>query len=240
MLPDPFEMDDAAYLLGALSAPERARYEQHLQTCDTCRRSLTELAGLPGVLRRLPVDVVLSMDAPETAEPDDEASAPASLLPKLLDRVQHEERRRRRVTALRWASGITAGAAAVVVATLAIAGPGGDPAPATRPPTAELELERLVETPLSGNVSVREVAWGTKIQVECDYPAPGGTDPYEDEPEYSLVVHDVDGDSEQVATWNAVAGKELTIDAATAVRWDNIAWMEIRSQDGTAVLGTSR
>ncbi|MGH3712979.1 MAG: anti-sigma factor family protein, partial [Micromonosporaceae bacterium] len=46
--------DDAAYVLGALSPAERDAYEQHLRTCPECRREVTALAGLPGLLRRLP------------------------------------------------------------------------------------------------------------------------------------------------------------------------------------------
>jgi hypothetical protein len=89
---------------------------------------------------------------------------------------------------------------------------------------------------MSANISLREVAWGTKIQVECAYPDEGAGDPYAEQGGYSLVVHGTDGESEQVATWNGVPGKELTIDAATAVRGDDIAALEIRAQDGTTIL----
>ncbi len=46
---------DAAYVLGSLSATDRALFEAHLEGCDACMRSLAELSGLPGVLRMLPV-----------------------------------------------------------------------------------------------------------------------------------------------------------------------------------------
>jgi hypothetical protein len=242
---DPFEMDDAAYLLGALSPQERARYEQHLQTCEACSRSLTELAGLPGVLRRLPVEVVESMDADdaelEDADLDRADAPPASMLAGLLERAEQEERGHRRVRVLRWATAVTAAAAAVVVGTLAVVGPrDGGEAPVTEPPPdATLELEPQGDTELTGNVSLREVAWGTKIQVECFQPAAPGTDPSAEEPQYSLVVLEADGDTQQVATWNAVPGKELTMDAATAVRRGEITAMEVRSQDGTVVLRTA-
>ena len=39
-----------------------------------------------------------------------------------------------------------------------------------------------------------------------------------------------------MATWNAVAGRDLTIDAATAVREGDIASFEVRSLDGTTIL----
>ena len=233
--PDPFEMDDAAYLLGALSATERARYEQHLQTCDACRRSLTELAGLPGVLRRLPVEVVQSMDDREEQDPEEWTVAPPSVLDDVLERARREDRRARQVRVVRWASALTTAAAAVVVGILAFALP--DPTtPAAPPPSAQLDFEPVGDTPLTANVNLRDVAWGTKIELECAYP---GGDWADEDVMYSLVVHDADGDSEQVATWNAVAGRELTIDAATAVRGDDIASMEIRAEDGTLLLRTA-
>ena len=238
-------MDDAAYVLGALGAHERTRYEQHLQSCDACRRSVSELAGLPGVLRRLPLEAVRSMDEPERDEAGrgtgDDDAAPPSVLSGLLDRVEREERDRRRVRVLRWAGALTTAAAAVVIGVLAATEPweAEEPVVAAPPPGAELELEPVTDTDLSASVSLSDVAWGTRIALECDYPAPPGTDPYSAAPEYSLVVHDASGDSQQVATWNAVAGKELTIDAATAVRSPDIAWMEIRAQDGTPVLRTA-
>ena len=34
---DPFEYDDAAYVLGALSPEEHAAFEEHLLTCAECR-----------------------------------------------------------------------------------------------------------------------------------------------------------------------------------------------------------
>ncbi|GAA2721501.1 anti-sigma factor family protein [Cellulomonas aerilata] len=245
---DPFEMDDAAYLLGALSPLERSQYEQHLQGCAACARSVAELAGLPGMLRRLPVEVVESLDAPDGALVDLEAPAPPSLLAGALHRVELEERRERRLRTARWFTTVAVGAAAVTVGFIAVLDD-DDPVPpaAQTPPTAaqtpqpteELEFVRAVETALSANASLREVAWGTKIQLECAYPPDSG-DGSAGDAEYSLVVRDTDGQEQQVATWNAVAGKELTIDAATAVRGDDIASLEVLAEDGTILLRTAR
>ena len=57
---------DAAYVLGGLSADERAQFERHLCGCDTCTASVADLAGLPAVLRLLPVDqaVAIAEEAP--------------------------------------------------------------------------------------------------------------------------------------------------------------------------------
>jgi len=57
---------DAAYVLGGLSADERAQFERHLCGCDTCTASVADLAGLPAVLRLLPADqaVAIAEEAP--------------------------------------------------------------------------------------------------------------------------------------------------------------------------------
>jgi Putative zinc-finger len=249
---DPFEMDDAAYLLGALSPVERSQYEQHLQGCAACARSVAELAGLPGMLRRLPLDVVESMDAAPGAAASPDEPVPSSLLAGALHRVELEERRERRLRTARWFTTAALGAAAVTVGFIAVLDPGDQAPPAahvstptptpsaTQPaqPTTELPLEAAGDTSLSANVSLRSVAWGTKIQLLCAYPEEA-VDPSADDTGYALVVNDTDGQSQQVATWNGLLGKEFTIDAATAVRADDIASLEVRSQDGTTLLSTA-
>ena len=54
----PLAHSDAAYVLGALSPAERLEYERHLPTCASCRRSVAQLAGMPGLLARVPVESV--------------------------------------------------------------------------------------------------------------------------------------------------------------------------------------
>ena len=44
--PDPFEHEDAAYVLGALSRADRTAYEAHLRTCPRCTAAVAELAAL--------------------------------------------------------------------------------------------------------------------------------------------------------------------------------------------------
>ncbi|OUE24260.1 anti-sigma factor family protein [Clavibacter michiganensis] len=70
---------DAAYVLGSLSATDRALFEAHLQGCDACMRSLAELSGLPGVLRMLPVEDALALlDEPDPAADARGAAAPSA------------------------------------------------------------------------------------------------------------------------------------------------------------------
>ncbi|WP_317230531.1 zf-HC2 domain-containing protein, partial [Clavibacter sp. MX14-G9D] len=69
---------DAAYVLGSLSATDRALFEAHLEGCDACMRSLAELSGLPGVLRMLPVEDALAL----MDEPDAPAATPTAPEPQ--------------------------------------------------------------------------------------------------------------------------------------------------------------
>jgi hypothetical protein len=48
-----WKYEAAVYVLGALTARERYRFERHLRGCPTCRDELVWLAGMPGLLRRL-------------------------------------------------------------------------------------------------------------------------------------------------------------------------------------------
>ncbi|AGW41602.1 oligopeptidase B [Leifsonia xyli subsp. cynodontis DSM 46306] len=45
---------DAAYVLGALAPAERRAFEEHLSRCLPCAAAVAELAGMPGLLARLP------------------------------------------------------------------------------------------------------------------------------------------------------------------------------------------
>ena len=43
------------YVLGAIDPAERSKVDAHLSTCPACREELAGLAGLPALLRRVPV-----------------------------------------------------------------------------------------------------------------------------------------------------------------------------------------
>ncbi len=44
------------YVLGAIAAGDRSAVGAHLACCADCRDELAELAGLPGLLSRVPAD----------------------------------------------------------------------------------------------------------------------------------------------------------------------------------------
>ncbi len=97
------------YVLGAIDPAERATVDTHLATCPECREELAGLAGLPALLRRIPVG-----EAQQLAD-DDLAELPAAEVPSdemlrsLLDRTARARQARR------W-RGLAAAAAVVVAA----------------------------------------------------------------------------------------------------------------------------
>ena len=43
------------YVLGAIDPAERAQVDEHLSSCQECREELASLAGLPAMLRKVPI-----------------------------------------------------------------------------------------------------------------------------------------------------------------------------------------
>ena len=208
---DPFAHDDAAYVLGALSPAQRRAFEEHLETCDACARSVRDLAGLPGLLAGLPADVY--------AAPADVPPVPDTMLPTLLARVNQERRR------TRWLAWAGAAAAAVVLAvaltvTLMTRGPASAPE-VQAPPTQT--MQQVGQDQLTATVALQQVAWGTKMHLACRYAGtwvqPGAS--------YALRVHTKDGQVQQVATWKALPDRTMQLDASTSVDPVDIASLDV-------------
>jgi putative zinc finger protein len=234
--PCPFALDDAAYVLGALPPDERLAFERHLAGCPECERSVRRIAGLPGLLARVPVDDLESVSA---AEP-----LPDTLLPALLDHARRTERRRRWVVGLAAAAAVAAIAAASLAVFAVVDDDGATPearppvssstAPSTAPP------QQMTPVRPGGDdvatVALTSVAWGTKLDVVCRWAGGEGEEPgYGHDgppPTYALVVRSADGDAQQVATWTGLPGKTMKVSGATSMALDDIAAVEIQTADG--------
>lgn len=232
----PYATLDAAYVVGSLSAMERDDYERHLAGCEECARAVRELAGVPGLLARVPADV---LESDRSAAP-----VPETLLPGLVAAARRDQRRRTTRAALLAAAAVAviAGGSVGVVAALRDGDPAPNqaaPPPASAPSTAPSEmLDPVGSSGSTGWVSLTEVAWGTRLDLTCEYDAaPYG---YADDWVYTMVVRTTDGRVEQVATFQALPGEELHVTGATAASPDAIASVEVRTPDGDAVLRTDR
>jgi predicted anti-sigma-YlaC factor YlaD len=82
------------YVLGAIDPVDRALVDEHLAGCPDCREELASLAGLPALLRRVPIAEAERLAA-DPGEHLLEDAPPDDLLPAVLARTSHVRRVRR-------------------------------------------------------------------------------------------------------------------------------------------------
>jgi hypothetical protein len=172
------------YVLGAADPAERTLVRMHLAWCRDCREELAGLAGLPGLLRRVPAAEADQLLASE-AGPGGRADPPAdNALPRLLAQAARTRRIRR------WLA-LTATAAAVVLAAgsgmAAGGGLGADrvqrsagPVAAIKAPVSsqvawETAAARNDLTGATATVRYAPAAFGTELEVRVSSVAPGTT-----------------------------------------------------------------
>jgi hypothetical protein len=227
MSTDEFASYDAAYVLGALSPTERAAYEAHLAGCPSCAGAVTELAGLPGLLAKVPLEEV-------TAPPA--APLPETLLPGLLREVRARRRGRRRIVVLSAAATTVAIAIGAGVLGFSLASTEQTPrTPVAAAPAPGRDLVAVVPSPVTASVAMVPMGWGTRLDLSCGYysePGTGSATPRE----YTLVVHNRTGRSQQVAAWLAPPGKRLSLTAASSWHPQDIADVEVQTPGGRPLL----
>jgi len=217
---DPFEYDDAAYVLGALTGDERRVFETHLQTCAACRGRVDELRSTADLLMALPR--TLEDELPnEGAGP---GPVPDTLLPSLLREAGRERRRRRLFT-----GGIAALAAACLVALAIVIWPHPS-STQVRPPAQALSAVR--PNPLVVTARLTAKAWGTEIELHCTYPS------YEHERfVYGLVVFDGRGRPHEAGDWTLVPGKDgIRFTTGTSVPAGQIKRLQVQTASGLPLL----
>jgi hypothetical protein len=231
---DPFAMWDAAYVLGSLGAEERRQYEAHLSTCAECRESVAELTGMPALLALLDPDEVAALDeaSPELPPP------PPELLDSLLAKVSWRDRRRRRLS---WTmAAAAAAAAAVVIAVLVGVHPGSSVPSAAPPPTSGsvLTMTPVAPNSIDAAISLISQGSGTRIEMTCTYPKESADSDRHDNDvdKLAMVVVGRDGSHAQLTTWMAPPGVTVRPVGSTPMRMDQIAAVQIVSDDGDVLL----
>lgn len=241
---DPFEYDDAAYLLGALTDAERTAFEEHLARCKSCTARVAALRPVAGALalagRAGAEALAASLDADTeiVAEPTEEhaalGSGPATAdartggSDRMAGLVQLIERRRRRT---RWTIGGLAVVAAAVIAALIVtlALPSSAPADTAmgRPmtPTGAVAIQ--------ADAAITAVPWGSRITVHCRYDEPS---PYATADVYGLQVVDRGGQSHLLGSWTLTGGAQVRFTSGTALPPDQIRTVNVVRPDGTVIL----
>jgi hypothetical protein len=222
----PFEVNDGAYILGALGPAERADFEHHLATCPTCRESVAQLAVLPGLLGRLD---------PATVRPT--ATAPHGLLPRVLEQARARGRSQRRRQLL-----TTAGAALAAAAVTAALGVGaqwyGRPdAVATvvhsdSPEEVFLQMQPAADEAFSALISVTDTEIGTQVAVRCRY---DGTS-QESWPIWLVVYpRDPNAAAEAIGSWLAKPGEQIDVTATTLYAPEDIQRIELQGYENATL-----
>jgi hypothetical protein len=159
------------YVLGAIDPAERAQVDEHLATCPECREELAGLAGLPAMLRKIPV---VEAERLAAAEEDPELTGMPSpeMLTSLLGRTTNVRRIRR------W-RGL---AAAAAVALVAVAGgaavtksrvPGGSGHARPAPVAAWQQASGTGAAGAHLTVRYLHKSWGTEMEVNVTGLRPG-------------------------------------------------------------------
>jgi anti-sigma-K factor RskA len=248
--------ESGAYVLGILEPDDRAAYERHLATCAICQREVADFSGLPDILAQLDPDEAASIgdtldDIGPPRERESRFASPVSAPPlrplpsaprnvRTIDsgrsgrnsRAGRGAERRGR----RW-QGVTAALAAAACLALGVLvgarfiDNGPSPTPTDKRMVAMQPVAASV--PISAQVALNPFIGGTEVRMHCVYdggvPAPRWT--------LKLFVYPKDGSApEQVSTWTAAHGDDLTLSAATRFTPAEIGKVELRKGDNTSLL----
>jgi anti-sigma-K factor RskA len=224
---DPYELWDAAYVLGSLSGTDRREFEAHLDTCPRCTAAVAELSGIPALLAQLDADEVEALDDPAADAPP----LRPEVLDTLLGKVEWRRRRTRRRNVITLAAAAAVLAVALVVGILpGIRGQGGE-----TPMASEVTMSKVAETPINATVTLSSFGWGTRIDMVCtygDYASRGEATTQN----LAMVVEDRNGTQSDIATWVGVNGATALPSGSTTTPKDQIKSVQLVDTDTRTVL----
>jgi Putative zinc-finger len=208
-----------AYALGAADAAERLLVEPHLANCEACRMELAWLEPLPGLLARVPAELL--RDAPQPAWP---GPAGARLIPAdtaRAGRARSPAGRRRMI------AGAAAAAALFAAGGIWLTQPGATQRAGTSPraaltvsaanPVTHVRLTATL-TRTSWGTRIRLVAWGLPLNQPC-----------------RLIIRSRTGASDVAGTWDAWRAGTVTIPASAAWRPADISSLRVATPTRTLV-----
>jgi hypothetical protein len=214
--------EDGAYVLGALSPTERAAYERHLAGCPACREAVGEIAVLPGLLGRLD---------PAGLEQVVESPAAESRVPALLSAARAARRRERLLRRWRYTGTALAAACLALLVGLGVGGLGGTDTD-FRARTVTMQPVRG-SVPVTAEIALNGTAWGTEVRMRCTYIKSGD---HVKAYTFRLVAYGPDGATEQVGSWKAAPGDDVTFTGGTRFAVADLVRLELTKYDGTPLL----
>jgi len=230
---DPFEYDDAAYVLGALDSESRAAFESHLAGCAACPARVAALQRVADVLASGGDEAreALALSPAVIANPAVAAagSPPAGLVrgsDRVAELARQVERRRRRV---RWLTGGFGAAAAAAVAALVVV----LAVPAASPAVEGRQMTATGAAAISATAAITAKPWGSEITIDCRY---AGGSRYVSGDVYTLEVVDRAGRSRPIGSWSLGKGSQARFTSGTALPPGQIGAVTVVTSDGTVVL----
>jgi anti-sigma factor RsiW len=216
------------YVLGAIDPAERSKVDAHLSTCPECREELAGLAGLPALLRRVPVGEARQLadgdldDLSGDGLPGPEVPS-AEMLQSLLGRTTRVRQTRR------W-RGLAAAAAVVLVA-----GVGGAAAWSAAHHDADSDNDSVAAatftsvtatdpvTHVAATVKYAAMSWGTVLDTQVnDVPAGDRCE---------LLVTDSSGHTTVVGSWTTTYDeKGIWYPGSSGVTLDSVRSFEVTAQ----------
>ena len=212
---DEFRELSAAYVLSALPAEDRRRFEDHLEGCPRCREEVLAFTPIPALLARVDLDQLDGAAAP------DRAAAIVAAARSELGQLRTSRRRRRLAT-------VATAAAAVLALVLGLAVVTRDDR-AGDPPGVALRLSSAVG--VDGAVIADERPWGTYVHVALSDLPPRDT--------YELWVVSRDGAWHPVGSWRPTAEARANLGSSTGLRLPEIDRLVITSADRDDQLATA-
>jgi hypothetical protein len=218
------------YALGAADAEERALVESHLATCEACRAELARLKPLPGLLARVPVNL-LRADPPPVGL---HGRAPGARI----TRAGTAPGRKARAGAGRWRSVVGVAAAAVLgaVGGFRLAQPAASHQAASHqaansPPAAITLSGANPVTHVRVTVKLTGTSWGTSIQVlawglPLNQPC-------------RLIVRSRTGGTEVAGAWDAWRTGLISVPASAGWRPADISSLQVATTSRNLVTVTA-
>jgi len=230
---DPFEYDDAAYVLGALDSESRAAFESHLAACPACPARVAALQRVAGALafggdearEALALSPAVIANPAVTAAGSPHAG-PAQGSDRVAELARRVERRRRRAW---WLTGGFGAAAAAAVAALVVV----LAVPAASPAVDGRQMTATGEAAISATAAIIAKPWGSEITIDCRY---AGGSRYVSGDVYTLEVVDRAGRSRPIGSWSLGTSTQARFTSGTALPPGQIGAVTVVTSDGTVVL----